>query len=101
MAAFAALGVNVAAEVQEEAVKVWDVNWPSVLLFLDLETQWRCVARGMGGILHWLGLDYAAACALLDQRSRAEQRRHPSRQLLDDLRIMEREALPIMNAGDA
>lgn len=91
----------VEAEVEEDTVEVWQANWPSVLLFLRLETQWRCVARGMGGILHWLGLDYAAAAALLDQRTRREKRRHPARMLLDDLRIMEREALTVMNAGDA
>ncbi len=86
---------------EEDTVEVWKANWPSVLLFLRLETQWRCVARGMGGILHWLGLDYAAAAALLDQRTRGEKRRHPARRLLDDLRIIEREALAIMNSGDA
>lgn len=96
-AQFARLGVNIPADVAEEVGEVWDLNWPSVLLFLDLETQWRCVSRGMGGVLHWLGLDYSAAGVVLSTRSRGAQRRHPASRVLDDLRVMEREALTIMN----
>lgn len=91
------MGVTVEAEVEDDFVKVWDVNWQSVLLFLDLETSWRCVSRGMKGMMQWQGLDYAAACALLQVRPRRDQRRHPAARLLEDLRLMEREALPIMN----
>ncbi|RUU42598.1 hypothetical protein EOD08_13160 [Mesorhizobium sp. M6A.T.Ca.TU.002.02.2.1] len=82
---------------ESEVFKVWDINMPSMLLFLGCETQWRVVARGMGGFLYWLGIDYAAAAVLLKARPKREKRRYPAAQLLDDLRDMEIEARAIMN----
>ena len=42
----------------EPAFEVWDVNWPTVVLFLACETQWREVATMNG--LDRRGLDYSA-----------------------------------------
>jgi len=78
-------------------MKVWDINWLVVMLFLALETQWRVASRGLAGTLQWLGIDYAAAGVLLAARSRSEQRRRPAGRMLADLRVMEREALTVMN----
>lgn len=88
---FAALGVHIEAEETDEdadAIKVWDVNRDAVWLFLDLETQWRAVI-GLRGLI-WLGLDYVAAEALMRARDFGRKRRG---RLLEDLRVMEREAL--------
>lgn len=96
---FAALGVTVEAVEADEHCEVWDVNWPSVLIFLALETQWRCVARGTTGVLLWLGLDYGSVSALLSRRTKAERRRRSDAEVFADLCIMEREALNVMNAA--
>lgn len=88
---FAALGVHIEAEETDEdadACHVWDVNRDAVWLFLDLETQWRTLATMRS--LVWLGLDYAAADVLMRARGLRRKARH---RLLEDLRVMEREAL--------
>ncbi|WP_292178320.1 DUF1799 domain-containing protein [Mesorhizobium sp.] len=82
-----------------EVFKVWDINMPVVRLFLGCETQWRVVARGMDGILHYIGIDYAAASALLEARPRSEQRKHLAWQMFQDLRLMEQAAIPILNGA--
>ncbi|MER8765821.1 DUF1799 domain-containing protein [Mesorhizobium sp. M0968] len=82
---------------ESDVFEVWDINMPSVVLFLGCETQWRVVARGMQGLLYWLGIDYAAANVLLKARTKREKKRYPARRLLDDLRDMEIEARAIMN----
>ncbi|SDA39115.1 DUF1799 domain-containing protein [Mesorhizobium qingshengii] len=88
------------AESEEtEVFKVWDINMPVVRLFLGCETQWRIVARGMDGILHYVGIDYAAASALLEARPRGEQRKHLAWRMFEDLREMEHAALPILNGA--
>ncbi len=97
-AEFADLGVTVEADVDDdERCEVWDVNWPSVLMFLALETQWYCVALGMGGSLLWLGLKYVDAIAMLGLRTKAERRARSDADMMEDLRILEREALAVMN----
>ncbi|MBD8890147.1 DUF1799 domain-containing protein [Roseibium litorale] len=89
---FAALGVAVPeAEISHaDCFEVWRCNWRAVSIFLLLETQWRVVS-GPGG-LAFLGLDYSAAKAVVQGRSRRAWAR-----LLSDLRILEAEALPILN----
>ncbi|MER8817169.1 DUF1799 domain-containing protein [Mesorhizobium sp. M0965] len=82
---------------ESDVFEVWDINMPSVVLFLGCETQWRVVARGMQGLLYWLGIDYAAAAVLLRARPKREKKRYPAAQLLEDLRDMEIEARAIMN----
>ena len=88
---FAALGVHIEVEETDEdadACHVWDVNREAVWLFLDLETQWRAITTMRSFI--WLGLDYVAADTLM--RGRGVRRKKRCR-LLEDLRVMEREAL--------
>ncbi|MER8964495.1 DUF1799 domain-containing protein [Mesorhizobium sp. M0808] len=86
-----------ASDEESDVFEVWDINMPSVALFLGCETQWRVVSRGMHGLLYWLGIDYAAAGVLLRARPTREKRRYPAARLLDDLREMEIEARAIMN----
>ncbi len=69
-------------------IPVWRPNWETLLLWLDLSTQWRAVA-GLGGLV-WLGLDYLAVDMMLRRRGLSER-------VFDELREMERVALPILN----
>nr|WP_245247821.1 DUF1799 domain-containing protein [Tianweitania sediminis] len=99
---FELLGVQVppdqVANNDDDALEVWDVNWRSLTVFLNCETQWRIIAAGMTGVLIFLGIDYASARPLLERR-----RGRLDCAVFDDLRVMERAALPILNAarGDA
>ena len=88
---FAALGVHIEVEETDEdadACHVWDINRDAVWLFLDLETQWRSLSALRSFV--WLGLDYVAADTLMCARG---VRRKKRGRLLEDLRVMEREAL--------
>jgi hypothetical protein len=78
------------AELQEhgaaEAIDVLAENWPTVQLWLRIQTQWR--VSGMGGPV---GLDYTAveaAMRMLRLRNRTE--------LFDGLQVMEVAALKAM-----
>ncbi|MER9211566.1 DUF1799 domain-containing protein [Mesorhizobium sp. M0663] len=82
---------------ESDVFEVWDINMPSVVLFLGCETQWRVVARGMQGLLYWIGIDYTAADVLLRARPKREKKRYPDGRLLNDLRDMEIAAREIMN----
>lgn len=66
--------------------EVWEENWPTVDLFLMMQTQW--VVAGMGDIV---GLSYPAAEALI-RIYRIKDR--PG--VMDGLRVMERAALELI-----
>lgn len=93
-AQFAAMNVMIAeeaaAEEEERHFAVSSENWVSLLLFLDLETQWR-THLGANGLI-WLGLDYAGAEALMRMKKMAVREK-----LIGDLMEMERAALPVLN----
>ena len=74
---------------------VWEENWRAVSLFLALETQWR-MHLGMAGV-YYQGLDYEAVEATL-RLERIPRREWPA--VFDDLRTMERAALPLLNEKD-
>lgn len=63
-------------------------NWPSLIAFLNCQTQWRTLAT-MGGLI-WQGLDYSAARAALEELGQPINR-------MADIRAMEAAALPILN----
>lgn len=67
---------------------VWPENWTAVQLFVRCDTQWVWT---MGACL---GLDYARVEAVM--RISGIPRRRQS-ELLDEIRIMERAALPLIN----
>lgn len=95
---FASLGVDVDENErrdESDVAFVWDINWPSLCAFLACETQWRVLSRGMSGRLTWLGIDYQAARPAFERRSKRRQR-----QLFEDLRVMEREALNAFAAAE-
>ncbi len=68
--------------------EVWSVNGAALATFLDLSTQWRAVG-GIGPII-WLGLDYLAVDLVIRRRGLDDG-------VFDDLQVMERAALPILN----
>lgn len=90
-AQFADLGVVVEVDRNEDGDEsgvtlVWDSNWPAVTAFLGVATQWRVVARGMAGVLQWLGLDYAAVDVALRRLGAPDA-------VFADLQVMEAAAL--------
>lgn len=84
--------LDLPAEDEADGFPVWDSNWETVRLWLELETQWRVVA-GFSGLV-WLGLDHVAAHHALDRRfGRRRADRGRAAALFEDLRVMEKEAL--------
>ena len=73
----------------DDCFAVWFENRRAFELFLVLGTQWR--VGGMGG---FLGMDYAAAVAVMNVYRIKDQRA-----MLLDLRAMERAALAALNAA--
>jgi len=71
---------------------VWEENWRAVSLFAGLATQWR-MHIGMAGV-HYQGLDYDAVKTVL-MLKRVPRSAWP--ETFDDLQVMERAALPLLN----
>lgn len=46
---------------------MWRQNWDIALAFFTVSTQWRAIARGLDGTIYWMGLDYSAVRAGLDE----------------------------------
>lgn len=66
-------------------VEVWPENWPMVMIFCRLGTQWQV---GMSGAV---GLRYEAVYPLLDRLFADDWQ-----QAFDDLQVLERAALDAM-----
>lgn len=80
-------------ELPAEELPIWPENWPTAQLFMALQTQWR-IALGMGQVV-WLGLDYAAAQAAMQLLAVPRKDRQ---EIFAGLCVMERAALPVLNA---
>jgi len=74
----------------DEDFGVWPENWPTIEMFLRVQTQWR---TSMGGVI---GLDYAAVAWVLKLYGIEDQR-----SLLEDLQVMEAAAMRVMNKQEA
>ena len=72
-------------------VEVWPENWQAFNLFARLGTQWSVGAGGP------TGLRYEAVYPLLDRVASTPDEWDA---LLDDVAVMEREALSVMHAKD-
>lgn len=72
---------------------VLEENWPTVMLFLSLQTQWRIDIAPMSGEQAWRGLRYSAVQAALQMMGL----RRDAKALFDGVRLMESAALPILN----
>jgi uncharacterized protein DUF1799 len=77
LAALALRPEDVAAD---EDTIVWLENWPSLSLFIEMQTQWRTGAVGV------TGLDYGALPVVMDFNAIAADQR---RAFFEDIRTME------------
>lgn len=76
--------VPVSRSEDADGFPIWAENWPTLMAWLDLETQWRVTAGAKS--LIWTGLDYAAVEIVLRRRKHADH-------VFDDLQEMEKAAL--------
>lgn len=91
-----ALGVDVSglapARSAPVLVEVWPEHWDTLRLFLATSTQWRVVGT-FGGVVH-TGLDYSEVRAMAQDMGVAPVK-WPA------LRVIEIEAMSLLNSGDA
>lgn len=73
-------------EQEDDAVEIWDINWPSFMAFLACENQWR-VAAGFGFFAR-LGLEWPAVDVLIRRRCLSDRE-------FEDLVVMEAAALEV------
>lgn len=78
------MGLRLEDVEDEYAIEYWPDTEPAIFTFIQLRTQWR---MGFSGPV---GLDYAAAETVMRIRRVPASKRAD---LLDDLRVMEDEAL--------
>jgi len=76
----------------EEPSEIWPENMPAINLFSSISTQWR--TGGMGGTS---GIDYNVLFHRIDRMSLPDQ---DYEWLFDDVRVIESEALSIINKKD-
>lgn len=77
---------------EPEDFELWPDHWDAWMVFLRVQSQWKLVV-GMGGAL-WTGLDYQGVDMVLRKVVRDEDRHLV---VLDQLQVMEQEALKIRN----
>ena len=68
---------------EPETCEVWPENWPTLLLFLAVSSQWRYAGMGQA-----VGLDYTAVDVTIRYRQM-----EVTPQMFEDLQAMERGAL--------
>jgi hypothetical protein len=76
----------------DEDFLVFEENWQAVSVFTALATQWKLIAGAADAL--YVGLDYVSLEAVfrLEQVPATEWR-----SVFQDLRVMERAALPVLN----
>jgi len=91
---FAELGVRILeTEAEDDDIDpVADPNWESLMAFLACDSQWRTCSIGMAGMA-WIGLDYQGCDVALRRGGFPDE-------VWDDLQLMEKTALPVLNSGD-
>lgn len=75
----------------EEVLEIMPNCWESLMVFLNCQTQWR-FEIGMAGLV-WGGLVYRDVREVLDDMK-------ASAHVFGDIRVMEAEALRILNGVD-
>ena len=81
-------GLALPAPTKQADFEVWPANWPALQMFARLQTQWRTTMSGVSG------LDYTAVLAML----RLYEVEEPQA-MLEDLQVMEVQAIKILNKG--
>ncbi|WP_319496324.1 DUF1799 domain-containing protein [uncultured Cohaesibacter sp.] len=84
------VSVEVTETPEDEAFDIMAKNKDSMLAWLNVETQWKVIAS-MAGLI-WIGLNYTAVDVALRRLSFPDA-------VFDDLLVMEKAALPILNGG--
>ncbi len=89
----AAVGLKWEGEIRNDTVWVFPKNWPALLVFLAMKTQWRVIASMNGNV--YQGLEYASIAPVMEildipKRQRAD--------VFTRLQVMESAVLPALNA---
>jgi len=79
---------------EQQFFEIWEANLECVVLFRELETQWRRIATLTGAVRD--SLIYSEAIGLMREKRIPRARRL---ELLEDLRLMERAALRALGGG--
>ena len=81
----------------DDTLAVWPENWPILMTFLHLSTQWqwRREIPAMSGQLIWHGLPHTEIEATI----RLLGHRREGRRIFEGVKIMEQAALPLLNAA--
>ena len=74
-----------------ERIEIWPENQQAINLFTSISTQWRVGAGGP------TGLDYNVLFMRMARMDLSDERHE---QLFDDIRVIESEALAILNKRD-
>lgn len=74
-----------------ERIEIWPENQQAINLFISISTQWRVGAGGP------TGLDYNVLFTRMARMDLSDERHE---QLFDDIRVIESEALAILNKRD-
>ena len=85
-----ALGLSREDVEDNSDVEVWPENWTAFCVFNKVSTQWRV---GTGGAI---GLDYNVVYSTMDRMKIKNQIK-----VLDAVRVMECEALRVINKGES
>ena len=80
-----------AEDYEQETYELWPENEKSILLFSSLSTQWRTSMNGPSG------LDYNPLFYVMDRMGLSEVEHD---RLFDDIRLIESEALSIINTKE-
>ena len=70
----------------EEDYEVWEEHWESIMFFLKIMTQWRTTMSGV------IGLDYSVLQMLFQMYDVRNKK-----QIFEDIQVMERAAMNILN----
>jgi len=79
------------ADYEQDDFDVWPENEPAIRLFTSLQTQWRVGMNGPSG------LDYNVLFTRMERMKLTDQEHD---WLFDDIRVIESEALSIINKKD-
>ena len=73
----------------EEHYEVWEENWESLMMFLRIQTQWNVAMTGFIGLRYEVLFGANGLMRLYDIEN--------PRDLLEDIQVMEAEALKELN----
>lgn len=78
----------------DDGFEIMYENWPTILVFISLATQWRTELLAMSGERVWYGLPATEIEATVRLMGLGKD----ARTIFAGLRVMEQAALPLLNA---